>query len=319
MQESSTSAESPVQPYVTVIVTCFNRASHVGATIESIKAADPDSRSEIIVVDDCSTDGSVPVIRDALRARDSLIVHEVNSGQNAAINTAMRSARGSIIAFCDSDDLYEPTFLEKTMASLEDQSLGFVYTQVVKGPDWNLSGCDRYAAALEQGFVANLGSLVVRAEAFNSIGPLGEREVPLDMCQDDRICFELARRYCFEVIREPLYHLQGSSNSVTKNDAAVVFGWGRLFDDYRGDIYLHCRPGTLARHRVTNLARAAMLPAKKHFALLWAGGAREALRAPWPPIEIVILLGGGGRVAARHVWSWIVFHVRKLFGARSTR
>ena len=292
-------------PLVSVIVTCFNREHHVAASIGSIVAADPAGITEIIVVDDCSSDASVEAIQSALRPSDRLVVHEMNRGQNAAINTAMEHVRGDIVAFCDSDDLYEPSFLEKAVRALDDRSLDFVYTRVVGGPKWDLAGCDQFPAVLEQGFLANLGSLVVRAAAFRSIGRLGERDVPLDMCQDDRICFELARRYCFDVLAEPLYHLQGSTNSVTKHQAAVVEGWDRLFSDYRTEIQALCRPGTLARHRAVNLERAALLPDRRIVARLFWQAARECFTARRPARELLILVPGAVRIALRHLRSWV--------------
>jgi glycosyltransferase involved in cell wall biosynthesis len=300
---------------VSVIVTCFNREHHVAKTIESIKRSDSVDRTEIVVVDDCSTDASVPAILGALRPQDRLIVHEINRGQNAAINTALQHVQGSIVAFCDSDDLYEPAFLNRTIEALHDQSLQFVYTRVVRGPTWSLAGCDKFAAVLEQGFLANLGSLVVRTAALRSIGRLGERTVPLDMCQDDRICFELSRRYCFDVVPEPLYHLQGSSNSVTRNWPAVVEGWNQLFSDYRSDIYRLCRPGTLARHRSDNLRRAVILPDKRVFMRMLWSAIRETRMARRPLVELFVLGLGATRTAGLHLRSWVASRVLK----RTTR
>ena len=293
------------RPIVSVIVTCFHREHHVAKSIASVIAADPNGLSEIIVVDDCSSDASVEVIRGTLRPGDCLIVHEVNRGQNAAINTAMEHVRGEILAFCDSDDLYEPMFLKRAVEALDDRSLDFVYTRVIGGPRWHLAGCARFPAVLEQGFLANLGSLVVRTAAFRSIGRLGEREVPLDMCQDDRICFELARRYCFDVLAEPLYHLQGSANSVTRHQAALVEGWDRLFSDYRTDIQALCHPGTLARHRVVNLERAALLPDRRVFIRMFWQAVREAFGARQPSVELLILVPRAARTALRHLRSWV--------------
>lgn len=305
-------------PLVSVIVTCFNREHHVAKTIESVIAADAHQRVEIIVVDDSSGDSSVEVIRQALRPSDRLVVHEVNRGQNAAINTAMEYVRSEFVAFCDSDDLYGPLFLERSLQALDDRSLDFVYSRVVGGPDWDLAGCDRFPAVLEQGYLANLGALLVRTAAFRSIGRLGEREVPLDMCQDDRICFELARRYCFGVVAEPLYHLKGSANSVTKQQAAVVEGWDRLFEDYRVDIHRLCRPGTLARHRVANLERAAQLPGWGPYLRLLRSALVEAVCSKKPQVELLVIVPASIRILGVHVKSWASSRARRLrLGLRS--
>jgi glycosyltransferase involved in cell wall biosynthesis len=243
-------------PLVSVLVTSYNRRDRIGRAIASAQSQTY-PRVELVVADDASTDGSVDLIRSLLRPADRLVIREVNGGQNAALNSALESATGDIIAFCDSDDELLPAFVERTVAPLiVDESRGFTYCRLERGPEWNIEGCDRLGAALEQGHLSALGTLVVRRSALEPLLPLPERLVPGDMCQDDRISFELARRYCFTHVPQELYRIIGAPDSVTKNDAAQIVGWDRLFTDYRDDVRELCPAGTLARHRVTNVDRA---------------------------------------------------------------
>src|SRR4051794_34260767 len=93
-------------PGVTIVIPNYNYAHFVGEAIESALAQDhPDC--EVIVVDDCSTDGSRAVIEgygDRVRA----IFRPTNGGQVAAINAAWPEARHPILIFLDSDDVLEP-------------------------------------------------------------------------------------------------------------------------------------------------------------------------------------------------------------------
>jgi glycosyltransferase involved in cell wall biosynthesis len=91
---------------VSIVIPNYNYERFVGQAIESALAQDhPDC--EIIVVDDCSTDGSQAVIEgygDRVRA----IFRPTNGGQVAAINAAWPEARHPILIFLDSDDVLEP-------------------------------------------------------------------------------------------------------------------------------------------------------------------------------------------------------------------
>ena len=81
-------------------------------------------------MDDCSTDDSVKRVSE-LRAQDSrirLFQNKFNSGAAVSRNNALREAKGRWIAFLDSDDLWEPTKLEKQVKFMEDNGYAFSYT-----------------------------------------------------------------------------------------------------------------------------------------------------------------------------------------------
>lgn len=103
-------------PLVSVVIPTFNRAGIIGETIENIfQQTYP--RIELIVVDDGSTDGTEAVLRSCgSRIR---WVTQQNAGPGAARNRGIAMARGEIIAFQDSDDVWHPTKIARQVSVLE--------------------------------------------------------------------------------------------------------------------------------------------------------------------------------------------------------
>lgn len=108
-----------------VVITVFNRDFCVVRAIESAKRFFGGAPgSEIIVVDDGSSDATISVVQaliqvSALSPFLTLIKHDVNKGVCAAKNTGARAARGSWIIFLDSDDELMPESYSKVCAAIK--------------------------------------------------------------------------------------------------------------------------------------------------------------------------------------------------------
>src|SRR5215472_17381180 len=106
---------SSIDPLVSVVIPTYNRAAMITRTIENI-FAQTYSNIELIVVDDGSTDDTQAKLSgfgDRIR-----IITQSNSGPAVARNRGAAAARGEIIAFQDSDDLWRPTKLARQVALL---------------------------------------------------------------------------------------------------------------------------------------------------------------------------------------------------------
>lgn len=100
------------QPLVSVIVAVYNIEPFVGTCIRSILNQDYQNL-EVILVDDCSTDGSQKIC-DSYAAQDpriSVIHHAVNQRLSKTRNTGLDAATGEFIAFVDGDDWLAPDFV----------------------------------------------------------------------------------------------------------------------------------------------------------------------------------------------------------------
>ena len=100
-------------PTVTVVVPSYNRATCLRDTLASLLAQTV-RPTEIIVVDDGSTDNTAEVCRGF--PPPVQYVHRPNGGCPAARNTGIRAATGEYIALLDADDVWEPTKLEVQLA-----------------------------------------------------------------------------------------------------------------------------------------------------------------------------------------------------------
>ncbi len=103
-------------PFVTVIVTSYNYERYITDCLESISGQSYRNFT-CVVVDDCSTDGSVGAVEryaasEAAGGRFQLVRTARNGGQMAAFKEGLRHARGSFVVLVDADDMLLPDFLE---------------------------------------------------------------------------------------------------------------------------------------------------------------------------------------------------------------
>lgn len=103
-------------PLVSVIIPAYNAEAFLADAIDSV-LSQTYRNLEVIVVDDCSTDGTADV---AARYGGAVtcVRHPVNMGPAAARNTGIERSRGELIGFNDADDLWEPDLLAKQVPLL---------------------------------------------------------------------------------------------------------------------------------------------------------------------------------------------------------
>jgi glycosyltransferase involved in cell wall biosynthesis len=95
---------------ISVVIPLYNKAPHIGRSLNSI-LSQTFLPKEIIVVDDGSTDGGADIVRNYNHPLIRLISKD-NEGVSATRNRGVQEATGSLVAFLDADDYWQPRFLE---------------------------------------------------------------------------------------------------------------------------------------------------------------------------------------------------------------
>jgi len=114
---------------VSIITPVYNSSKYISQTIESV-FSQTHKNWELLITDDGSTDNSHEIIRK-YHEKDSRIKYKrlnKNSGSGIARNTSIEMAKGDVIAFIDSDDLWDPTFLEESLNYMEKMKAGIVFS-----------------------------------------------------------------------------------------------------------------------------------------------------------------------------------------------
>ncbi len=165
----------PLIPYFSVVVPAFNRAHTLARTLESV-LDQSDQDFEIIVVDDCSDDDPKAVVDRIGDPRIRFARHAKRIGGGNARNTGIDMARGALIAFLDSDDIFLPHHLASMRALLAGttDTVGYARMVVDRGigrtflkPPRAIDAGEHMATYLlcERGFVPTITTVVPSAWA----------------------------------------------------------------------------------------------------------------------------------------------------------
>ena len=229
-------------PLVSVVMPVFNAERYLPHTINSV-LSQTFSDFELIIVDDCSTDGSF----DLAQAHESdfrvrALRLEANSGGPARPrNFGLKESRGRYIAFVDSDDLWHPQKLELQVALMESKSIFMIstsfqaigdhvtYEDYLKerfslGEHVDLPMSIDYRISYERLLIDNLipnSSAFVRADVVKLFSFEEERKYAA--VEDYIMWCRLHREYGFSMkLRLPLFAYRYSSASISRNKFSML-------------------------------------------------------------------------------------------------
>ncbi|CAM3290235.1 glycosyltransferase family 2 protein [Sporolactobacillus spathodeae] len=206
---------------ISVIIPTYNRGQFAVEAINSI-LAQTYTDYEIIVVDDGSTDDT----KEKMKAFGNQIryIYQANKGPSAARNTGIQQANGTYLAFCDSDDRFLPTKLEKQMHFIKkNPNCCFLYTwyynvnekgvitKLRKPFTCNTKEQLQYFLFARR-FTIRTSTVLVHKKCFDQVGSFNENYW---YSQDWDMWLRLAASYQGYCLEEPLseYWLHGENRS----------------------------------------------------------------------------------------------------------
>lgn len=235
-------------PSISVVIPAYNREATVLTAIRSVlwQTLPP---TEVIVVDDGSTDGTAAVV-EALGDPKVRLVRQANGGAAAARNTGIREARCEWVAFQDSDDEWLATRLERQFAAraadpapadvlycgmfiagtLGDRGTGAGRCKVAYHPDPSIqtvSG-ELLRPLLHRNLISTQ-TLVARRQTLHAVGLFDEGMRALE---DWDLAIRLAQLGPIGFVDEPLVVQRFSANSITRNVAKHVDTWIYLLEKH---------------------------------------------------------------------------------------
>jgi glycosyltransferase involved in cell wall biosynthesis len=288
------SPDAPPPP-VSVVIPAYNRASSIGAAINSVlRQTYPDF--ELVVVDDGSTDGTPEAARAITDPRLRVIAAPRNLGAAGARNLGVAEARGTWIAFQDSDDEWLPEKLARQMARLAANpdfvaaycgllTVGALNARpgerttlrYVPDPSVRPAEGDILEPLLQRNMISTQ-TLVVRRDVFLALGAFDEATTPIE---DWDFALRLAHRGRVAFVDEPLVHQRFSPNSITRGTRRRTESRERLVT--KNMALFARRPHLLARQYyilASDNRRAGDLAAARRFLAL-ARKTHPASPRPW--------------------------------------
>jgi len=93
---------------LSIVIPCYNEKDSILNLVKKVKES-PINNKEIIIVDDCSKDGTREILEKEVKPLvDKIIYHEVNQGKGGALHTGFKAATGTAVIIQDADLEYDP-------------------------------------------------------------------------------------------------------------------------------------------------------------------------------------------------------------------
>jgi glycosyltransferase involved in cell wall biosynthesis len=217
----------PDAPVVSVIVPCFNHGRYLREALASVGT--PEVRTEIIVVDDGSSDSTSDVIATFDTTNEFRSVRQHNAGLAAARNRGLRESRGRYIVFLDADDRLVPGAIELGVAKLDERpECAFVFGRcrmmdqdgtVLVTPDQPRIVRDHYRELLRQNYIWMPAMAMFRRDPLERIGGFNS---DVNAAADYEMYLHLARHYPVHDHAQMVAHYRKHDGSMSRNAARML-------------------------------------------------------------------------------------------------
>ena len=112
---------------LSIIMPCYNEINTIDTIVESVRKV-PYHNKEIIIVDDCSTDGTREKLNNRIESLvEKVIYHDHNQGKGAALRSGIKAATGDILIIQDTDLEYDPNEIPVVIQPILDGKADVVF------------------------------------------------------------------------------------------------------------------------------------------------------------------------------------------------
>jgi len=152
-------------PSVTLIISAYNEADVIARKLANSLALDyPQQQLEVLVVSDCSSDGTDDIVRRCGDSRVRLLRMAERGGKTLGLNAAVEQASGEILVFSDANAMYRPNAVRALVRNFSDERVGAVvgestYAEAEGGADKDESLYWRYEVMIKR-LESAIGSVV---------------------------------------------------------------------------------------------------------------------------------------------------------------